>query len=207
MLKVYGRANSSNVRKVLWIADELGLTVDRSDWGRGYRSTDDSEFTRVSKFGVVPVVDDDGFILRESNTITRYLCTKHGRPDLYPTELKARARVEAWMDYGSTDLYLGVRPVFMGLVVKNPAFQDPAVIAAGAAEWTRQMRRLDAELGSNGPHLAGATFTLADVPTGIVVNRWYSIPFEKPVLPALAAYYDRLTERPAYRAHVRNGTP
>ena len=83
MLRIYGRANWSNVRKVLWTVDEIGIAYEREDWGRGYRSTDEAEFKRVSNFGVVPVIDDDGFNLRESNTIVRYLCSKHGRDDLY----------------------------------------------------------------------------------------------------------------------------
>lgn len=207
MLKIHGRANSSNVRKVTWVATEIGLPFARDDWGRGFRSTDEPEFKRVSAFGVVPVIDDDGFILRESNTITRYLCAKHGRTDLYPTELKARALVEAWMDWGSTDLYHGVRPVFLGLTVKMPAFQDPKIVAAGIADWTRQMQRLNAELANNGPYLAGSAFTLADVPAGIVVNRWYHIEFAKPALPAVAAYYELLSKRAPYLEHVRNGTP
>jgi glutathione S-transferase len=207
MLKIYGRANSSNVRKVLWVADEIGLPYTREDWGRGFRSTDEPEFKRLSAFGVVPVVDDDNFILRESNTITRYLCAKHKCTDLYPTELQARALVEMWMDWGSFDLYLGVRPVFLGLVVKSPAFQDSKLIEDGIADWTRQMRRLDAQLAAHGPYLAGAALTLADIPAGIVVNRWFSIPFAKPALPAVAAYYERLAERAPYRTHVRNGTP
>jgi len=207
MLKVYGRANSSNVRKVLWIADEIGLPLAREDWGRGYRSTDEPEFRRVSNFGVVPVIDDDGFILRESNTIVRYLCTKHARPDLYPTGLQPRAIVESWMDWGSTDFYMGARTVFLGLSAKVPAFQDAKLIDAGITDWTRQMQRLDAELGAHGPFLAGASFTIGDIPAGIVVNRWYSIDFAKPEFPAVKRYYDRLAERPPYRTHVRNGTP
>jgi glutathione S-transferase len=207
MLKVYGRANSSNVRKVLWVADEIGLPLSRSDWGRGYRSTDEPEFKRVSAFGVVPVIDDDGFILRESNTIVRYLCSKHGRADLYPTGLQQRALVESWMDWGSTDFYMGARTVFLGLSAKVAAFQDDRLITPAIADWTLQMRRLDAALAANGPFLAGADFTIADIPAGIVVNRWYCVDFAKPDLPAVQRYYDRLAERPAYRKHVRNGTP
>lgn len=207
MLKVYGRASSSNVRKVLWVADEIGLALDREDWGRGYRSTDEPEFKRLSNFGVVPVIDDDGFILRESNTIVRYLCSKHGRSDLYPTGLQQRALVESWMDWGSLDLSQGARTVFLGLSVKMAAYQNAKLIDMAIADWTLQMRRLDGELAARGPFLAGATFTIADIPTGIFVNRWYGVDFAKPTLPAVAAYYDRLAERPAYRTHVRNGTP
>ncbi len=207
MLKIYGRTNSSNVRKALWAVEEIGLPYTREDWGRGFRSTSDPEFKRLSNFGVVPVIDDDGFILRESNTIVRYLCAKHGRTDLYPTDLKARATIEAWMDWGSTDFYSGVRPVFHGLVSKNPAYQDPAIINAGVVEWSAQMQRLDTHLAANGPYLLGSQFTVADIPAGIVINRWYAIDFAKPAFPAVAAYYERLSERPPYRVHGRNGMP
>lgn len=207
MLRIYGRANSSNVRKVLWTCAEIGLAYEREDWGRGYRSTDEADFKRVSNFGVVPVIDDDGFILRESNSIVRYLCAKHGRADLYPTELKARAWVEAWMDWGSTDFYMGARTVFLGLSVKMQAFQADNILQPAIADWTRQMQRLDQHLAGTGPYITGQNFTIGDIPAGIVVNRWYGIAFDKPNFPHVARYYDKLAERPAYLAHGRNGTP
>ncbi len=207
MLKIYGRANSINVRKVLWLCHEIGLDYDRADFGRGYTPTDSAEFRAVSPFGVVPVIDDDGFILRESNTIVRYLAEKHARHDLYPTDLRRRATIQAWMDWGSTDFSAGVRPVFFGLHLKHPDFQDPARIAAGAADWTKQMHRLEATLAETGPYLMGDAFTIADIPVGLFVNRWFAVAFAKPELPQVAAYYDRLAGRPAYRLHGRNGTP
>lgn len=208
MLKIYGRANSINVRKVLWMCDEVGEPFAREDWGRGFRSTSEEPFLSVSKFGVVPVIDDDGFILRESHTIVRYLATKHGRSDLYPTELKARALAEQWMDWAGSDAYTGIRPVFLGLQVKMAPFKDdPEAIAAGIREWTVQMQRLEEHLAAAGPFVTGASFTVGDIPVGLIVNRWFTIPFEKPALPHLSAYYDRLAERPAFRTHGRNGTP
>lgn len=207
MLKIYGRANSINVRKVLWTVEEIGLEYSREDWGRGFRPTSDPEFLKLNPFAVVPVIDDDGLILRESQAISRYLAAKHNRTDLYPTDLVQRARVEAWMDWGQSDLYQGVRAPFLGLVVKMPAFQDPKLIEAGISEWTQQMQRLDAALAGHGPYLMGEIFTLADIPVGLIVNRWFSVPFDRPELKAVSAYYDRLSERPAYRKHGRNGMP
>lgn len=207
MLKIFGRASSINVRKVLWLAEEIGLSYEREDWGRGFRATNEPEFQRVSIFGVVPVVDDDGFILRESNTICRYLATKHGRSDLYPTEPKARAHAEMWMDWGSTDYGSGMRPLFQGKVNKQEPWSDPKLIAWGAAEWNKQSERLARHLADNGPYVCGASFTLGDIPVGLMVNRWCSIEFEKPALPVLQAYYDRLAERAGYRLHGRNGQP
>lgn len=208
MLKIYGRANSINVRKVLWMCDEVGEPFMREDWGRGFRPTSDELFRNVSKFGVVPVIDDDGFILRESHTIVRYLATKHGRSDLYPTELKARALTEQWMDWAGSDAYVGIRPVFLGLQVKMAPFKDDAEgIAAGIQDWTIQMQRLEEHLATAGPFVTGSALTVGDIPVGLIVNRWFAIPFKKPALPHVATYYDRLAERPAFRAHGRNGTP
>lgn len=205
MLKIYGRASSINVRKVLWLADEIGLKYEREDWGRGFRATTEPEFMQVSIFGVVPVIDDDGFILRESNAICRYLAAKHARSDLYPTDIKARAQAEMWMDWGSTDYGTGMRPLFQGKVNNLPPWNDPKLMAWGAAEWNKQSERLDKHLAANGPYVCGQSFTLGDIPVGLMVNRWYSIDFDKPKLAALQAYYDRLAERPGYRAHGRNG--
>ena len=207
MLKIYGRPNSINVRKVLWLCDEIGLPYERTDYGRDYRTTSDPEFMKVSIFGVVPVVDDDGFILRESNTIVRYLCTKHGRGDLYPTEPKARALVEQWMDYASTDLYRGMPPVFQGMVLGSKPMSLPEVVAWGLADWHKQMERLDTHLKAGNAYLAGAGFTVGDIPAGLLVHRWTTVAPDKPRLPALEAYYRRLCERPAFQKHGCNGMP
>jgi glutathione S-transferase len=206
MLKIYGRADSINVRKVLWLADEIGLASTREDWGRGFRATDDPEFLRLNPFGLVPVIDDGGFVLRESHAILRYLAAKHGRHDLYPSDLRLRARLEAWMDWAATDLYVPVRPVFLGYLRKLPGW-EPGQIATAMQQWNRQMTLLAAVLTEGGPFLMGEGFTLADIPVGLVVNRWAMIDFDKPQLPAVEAYYDALARRPPYRAHGRNGEP
>lgn len=207
MLEIYGRANSINVRKVLWLCDEIGLAFRRSDWGRDFRPTSDPEFLKLSIWGVVPVVVDDGLVLRESNTIVRYLAAKHGRADLYPTALAARAEVETWMDYASTDLYSGMRPVYQGKVLGMKPLNLPEIIAWGAADWNKQMARVDAHLQDGRSFLTGDAFTIADIPVGLLINRWQLIDFDKPKLAALDAYYRRLGERQGFRNHGCNGLP
>ncbi len=206
MLKIYGRANSINVRKVLWMVDEVGEPWTREDWGRGFRPTSDPEFQRLNPVGVVPVIDDDGFILRESNSIVRYLANKHQRSDLYPTDVKARATCEAWMDWAATEGYAGLRPIFHGLFLKNPAF-GPKDIETGIADLSKQMQILNTQLTTTNAFVNGTTFTVADIPVGLLVNRWFTIAFPKPDLAAVSAYYDRLGQRPPFMTHGRNGTP
>ena len=207
MLRVYGRANSINVRKVLWILEELGVSYEREDWGRGFRPTTEEPYASINPFGVIPAIDDDGFILRESHSIVRYLVSKHERSDLYPNDLKQRAIVEAWMDWGGGDGYDHARPVTHAKVFNNPDYQDPRIQERAIAGWNRQMSLLDSALAATGPHLLGEQFTIADIPAGLLVNRWYSIDFEKPVLAHLQRYYDKLAERGPYQLHGRNGTP
>ncbi len=207
MLKIYGRANSINVRKVLWMVEELGLAYEREDWGRGYRPTSEQEFRRINPFEVVPAIVDGRYTLRESNTIVRYLATKHGRADLYPQDLERRFRCEAWMDWASQDLYVDVRPIVMAHIFKVEEFQDEDLQRKAQNGWTRVMDMLERYLADGDDYLMGDDFTIADIPTGLVVNRWFSIDFPKPSFPQIRAYYDRLQQRPGYRQHGSNGLP
>lgn len=208
MLKVLGKAPSINVRKVLWTCAELGLPHEREDWGLGFRSTDVPEYRALNPNGLVPViVEDDGFVLWESNTIIRYLANRHRATALYPLDARARARVDQWIDWQATDLNNAWVYAFMGIVRQSAAHQDPAAIEKSAATWAQRMAILDRQLESTGAHVAGADFTLADIPIGLSVHRWYATPVPRPELPAVAAYYERLSARPAYLEHGRNGLP
>ena len=208
MLRILGKASSINVRKVLWTCREIGLDYQREDWGSGFAATGTPEFLAINPNGLVPVIVDEDGPLWESNTICRYLAARHGRIDLLPAAPRARAEVEKWMDWQATDLNGAWRDAFMGLVRRHPDFQDPARIAAGTAGWNAAMAILDRRLADTGGFVAGDAFTVADVVLGLSVNRWAMTPLAaRPDLPAVAAYYERLAERPGFREHGRNGIP
>ena len=207
MLQILGKSSSINVRKVLWLCTELGLDYEQEQWGSGFRATDAPEFLALNPNALVPVIRDEKLVLWESNTICRYLAAKHGRSDLLPTDLIGRARVEQWMDWQATDLNSAWRYAFMALVRKSAAHVDAEDIAASAASWNRLMTVLDAQLARSGGFVAGDVFTLADILLGLSTNRWFMTPIERPRLPAIEAYYDRLNERPGFQQHGRNGTP
>ena len=207
-LQILGRASSINVRKVLWTCAELDLPYTQVAWGAGELSLQDPAFLALNPNGLVPVIRDGDFVLWESNTICRYLCAKAGRTDLLPAEPRARAQVEKWMDWQATELNNAWRYAFMGLVRKHAAYTDAAQIAASASAWNRQMTLLDHALRSSGDYLAGPHLTLADVAVGMATHRWFMTPLDqRPALPAVQAYYERLAQRPGYRAHGRNGLP
>jgi glutathione S-transferase len=210
MTRLLGRASSINVRKVLWTAAEAGVELHHEPWGEGALSLSDPAFLRLNPGGLVPVLVDGDLVLSESNTICRYLAAREQRSDLLPTAPRERAVVEQWMDWQATELNNAWRPAFMGLVRQSPAHQDGSAIAASLAAWARQLQRLEVQLQHTGAHVTGAEFTLADVVLALSLNRWYLTPAaaaDKPALPALAAWFQRLHERPAFRLHCANGVP
>jgi glutathione S-transferase len=207
MLRILGRANSFNVRKVLWVCDEIGVPYTREDWGRGYRPTTDDEFRRINPIGLVPAVIDDGVVLRESNTIVRYIATKYGDGSLYPTDPVRRADVEQWMDWANYETSISLRGAFLGGMLNEPPWNHPWFIEQGRRQITIEVGQLDEHLRVGGPYITGEAFTIGDIPIGLVVNRWFSLNFERPTFAAVARYYELLSTRPAYMRHVRNGLP
>ena len=187
---------------------QIGLPFQREDYGRGFRPTNTPEFLKLNPTGQVPCVIDDGFVMRESQAIVRYLAAKHAATALYPTDLERRQHIEAWMDWVAYDVTHSMRGAFLGGQLQEPPWNNPWFVAQGRKDLTDQMKLLNDSLQAGGPYVLGATFCLADIPVGLVVNRWFSLKdLKRPDYPALAAYYDLLTERPAYRAHGRNGLP
>src|SRR5579872_3620118 len=206
-LRILGRASSINVRKVLWTCAEIGIAYTREDFGSGFASTATPEFLAMNPNGLVPVIEDEAGVLWESNTICRYLAAKHDRRDLLPASPRERARVEQWMDWGATDLNTSWRYAFIGLIWRDPAFQDREQIAASIVKWNAAMRILERQLATTGALVVGNAFTLADVVLGLATNRWLMTPIERPDYPHVAAYFERLKQRPGFREHGANGLP
>ncbi len=207
MLKILGKPTSINVRKVLWLCEELALPYEHEAWGGEGRDTHVPEFLALNPNALVPVIVDGDAVLWESNTICRYLAGKHGRDDLLPRDALARARVEQWMDWQGGDLNNAWRYAYFALVRRGAAHQDARAIAASAAAWNRHMGILERQLEKSGDFAAGPAFTLADIGLGLSVNRWFMTPLERPPLPRVQAYYDRLAERAPFRLQGRNGSP
>jgi glutathione S-transferase len=193
MLHILGKIPSINVRKVLW--------------GVGVRTTNDPAYLALNPNGLVPVIKDDDFVLWESNTIIRYLANRYGGDALYPAEPQARARVDQWIDWQGADLNRSWVGAFLGLVRKSPDHQDPAGIAQSIAGWTKHMQVLNTQLEATGAYVAGNGFTLADIPIGLSVNRWFGTPFEHPDFPAVSRYVERLATREGFQKYAGSANP
>ncbi len=207
VVRILGRVSSINVRKVLWTCEELGIEYAREDWGAGFASTKTSEFLALNPNGLVPVIKTDDGVLWESNTICRYLASKHDRGDLLPSDPWRRALVERWIDWQATELNGAWRGAFLGLVRKEAAHADPVTIAASTIDWNGKMEILEKQIAMDGPFVAGRNFSLADIVIGLSVNRWLGTPIERPALPAVVDYFERLRARPAFKRGAYDAMP
>lgn len=203
MITIYGRANSWNVRKVLWLAEDLRLPFERIDMGRGFQPTQTPEFMALNPNAMIPAVVDGGAVIWESNAILRYLAAKYGpgasQERLYPASLEKRAVVDQWLDWQLGHLSIPVRNLFQGLFLKNEAFSSPAQMSAARQESAMLMGILAGQLANSGGFVAGPDFTIADYALGVTVHRWYSLDIERPSLPEAEAYYARIAARPGFR--------
>lgn len=207
MLQILGKATSINVRKVLWTCEELQLSFEQEDWGSGFRSTETPDFLALNPNAMVPVINDDGFVLWESNSIIRYLAARYDGSHLYPTDPQARARIDQWIDWQASELNRAWSYAFLALVRKSTAHQDPEAIAASSANWSKHIGILNRQIESTGAFVAGQHFSLADIPVALSINRWFSTPLDHPDFPAVSDYFERLGQRPGFLAYCRNGTP
>lgn len=201
MLKVWGRKNSINVQKVMWCIGELGLAHERVDVGGKFGGNNEDWYRAMNPTGRVPTIEDDGFVLWNSNAIVRYLAGKHAFGTLYPSDLRDRAVAEQWMDWQGSELNSGFRDVFWQLIRTPEAERDADVINQSIDTSAQNFAMLDRRLEGR-DYVLGDTFTMADIPVGATVFRWFELDIPRPDMPNLRAWYDRLAERETYRQHV-----
>ncbi|HVO90799.1 MAG TPA: glutathione S-transferase family protein [Casimicrobiaceae bacterium] len=200
MLKIYGTTASSNVQKVLWCCGELALAYQRLDIGETFGGLKSPGYLALNPNGLMPTIDDDGFVLWESNVIVRYLASRHGSGTLYPSDLRARGDADRWMDWQQTTLNQPMGVLFRMLLRKSePA--EPTALGAARAKASASWEILDRALADRA-YVGGNQLTIGDVALGNAIHRWYKLPIDHPRLDRLQAWYQRLNERPAYRQHI-----
>ncbi|AOA59121.1 glutathione S-transferase family protein [Acinetobacter larvae] len=205
MIRILGRSNSINVRKVLWLCEELNIPFQREDWGKGFQSTQGEEFIQLNPNATIPVIIDGDFSLWQSNSIIRYLANQYQGQALYPTQPQQRARIDQWVDWQAIELNNSWSYAVMHLVRHSPLHQDLELVAKSIQAWSNSMAILEAQLEKTQAYVVGDCFSLADIVIGLSVQRWMLTPFEKPELPYIADYYALLSQRAAYLKWGNNG--
>lgn len=200
MLRIWGRVTSVNVQKVLWAADEIGLSYERIDAGGPFGKLDTPEYRALNPNQSIPVIEDGEFVLWESNAIVRYLSEAYGV--LAPLELEARSLAGQWSDWSLSSLYNDLISICFHQHVRVTAEErDHKAITAAAARLEPRFMILDRHLEDRG-FIAGDSLSFADVCIGALMYRYYTMPIAHAKAPNVEAWYQRLEERSAYREHV-----
>ncbi len=201
MATIWGRATSSNVQLTMWAAAEVGLEVERIDVGGAFGGTDTPEYRAMNPNGLIPVLKDNELVLFESAAILRYLGAQYGDETFWPTDAKKRAPLDAWAEWTKTTLCpVLIYQVFWTLVRTPSAERDMEALSGQVAQLGELMSRIEGEFADK--EYLGSDLSFADIMFGHTLYRYYTLPFERPDLPNLAAYYERLKARPAYKEHV-----
>lgn len=189
MLKVWGRRSSFNLQKVMWLVGEMGLPHEHIPAGGDFGINDTPEFLAMNPHGRVPVIDDDGLIVWESQTILRYLAARYGRGRFWSDDAGDRSQVEQWMDWSQStlqpDFLMGV---FWGFYRTHEPQRNLPAIAAKIRACARHFQLLDRMLADR-PFICGDDLTLADIPAATSLYRYSEIEIERPSVPNVEAWY------------------
>lgn len=202
MITVWGRATSSNVQIVMWALAEIGLECKRIDVGGAFGGTDTPEYISMNPNKLVPTVQDGDLTLWESAAIVRYLGAKYAGGRFWPADPAERARIDQWAEWSKTTFgptLLG--GIFSQLVVLPADRRDPQALAAAVTRMQGLAKMIEARLAES-PYLGGDDIAFGDCIFGALLYRYFTLPFERADAPNLRAYYDRLTQRPAYATHA-----
>ena len=201
MLKVWGRRSSANVQKVMWLLGELDVAHEHIPAGGPYGGLNEPNFRAMNPNGLVPVIEDDGLILWESNAVIRYLAARYGGGRLWEEDARGRAPIDQWIDWSGTTFQPEMIGMFWSYWRTPEKERNADQIRNFEQRAERNLRILDAVLARRA-YVAGDKFTLADIPSGVHLYRYFTMGTAVPELANVEAWYRRLSERSAYREHV-----
>ena len=203
MLQVYGRKNSNQVIQLMWTVGELGLEHVRHNVGGSFGGLDSDEYGNLNPNRLVPTIVDDGFVLWESYAIIRYLCRQYGSGSLWPEDPRQVALADQWMEWTSSRFMGTFFPAFWNLIRTPKEKQDSEKVSTAAKDTGVLLQIIESQLQGN-DYLIGDALTMADIPLGSMMFKYFNLPIERPSLPNIERWYARLSERTAYSEHAMN---
>ncbi|HEY5306836.1 MAG TPA: glutathione S-transferase family protein [Pseudolabrys sp.] len=202
MIKIWGRNTSSNVQKAMWAVGELGIEHTRLDVGGAFGKNKEAPYLAMNPNGLVPTLEEDGFLLWESNSIVRYLAGKHDKNSvLEPKDPRQRGLASQWMDWQLSVVGTAITPAFWGLIRTTPEKRDMAAIKTSQDKTTEAMLMLESQLAKTA-YVAGPAFSYGDIPVGVMAYRYRQLVPGRPATPNLERWFGLISKRKAFHDHV-----
>ena len=201
MLEIWGRKNANQVIQVLWTLSELSVEHKRHSIGTESGDLETDDYKSLNPNSKIPTIRDNGFVLWESHAIIRYLARQYGYGSLYPKDPQKAAISDQWMTW-STDGFMGTFfPVFWQLVRTEESQRDLNKIAEMAKKSAEVLQVLEGHLINNN-FVAGDKFTYGDIPLGVLIHKYFVLNINRPSMPGIEAWYQRLTRRSPFQEHA-----
>ncbi|MFQ5995604.1 MAG: glutathione S-transferase family protein, partial [Acidiferrobacterales bacterium] len=209
-IKIWGRRTSGRTLKVIWALAELGLdyelTLASATMGPNgsvakgsvpYGIVDTPEYRTINPNGTVPTIDDDGFILWESNSIVRYLGMKYDPERFYGNDIYLFASASRWLDFENNNLIPNQHEIERQFHRLPEDQRDRAKLKAACRQLVEEFSKIENQLGVT-EYIAADQWTMGDIAIGLRVHRWYLFDIERPEMPNIGRYYATIKTRPAF---------
>jgi len=194
----------SQSERIVWLCEELGLDYEVKLYNRreDNRLAPD-EYKALHPMGIAPVIQDGNLILGESGAICEYIDRKYGGAKLSPgPDSPDFAGHLFWFHFSNATFMTNG---MMALAAQAAgATELPAFVAdRGAKGW----QLAEARLGE-APFFGGRELTLADIMMGfnLTTSRLFGGASLEP-FPNIAAYLQRIGQRPAYQRAMAKAEP
>ena len=210
--KLWGRCTSARSLKVILALTELGIdyqliqasatmgpggSVNKGNQAFGI--VDTPEFQAMNPNSRVPTIDDNGFVLWESNSIVRYLGMKYD-PDLfYGNDLYTFALAGRWLDFENNNLIPGQHDIAMELYRLPDDQRDPENLKMACESLEIEFAKVENQLAKT-EYIAADQWTMGDIAMAIRVHRWHLFDIDRSAMPNITRYYEKIKERPAFSA-------
>ena len=200
MIQLYGRRNSINVQKVSWALCELNLEFKWHDEHGTFGKVDVENYEKINPQLIVPTLDHNGSIIKQSNAIVRYLYRKY--TDVYEiSKDEDIATAESWMEFQTTDLQLNMTPIFWGLVRNPQEDRDQKLIDKNIILLNKKFEIFDKFLEGH-EYILNNKFGMSDIIMGAASYRYLSLPIERPNLLNLKSWYDKISNRDCFKKNI-----
>jgi glutathione S-transferase len=199
MIVIHGRASSSNVQKVLWLLDEIGLPAERIDRGGKFGGLDDPGYLALNPNALVPTVIDGDLVLWESHAILRHYARQNPGSAMWPSDPADAARSDMLLDWNITTLWPPLRVAYVAVAREGKP--------RGSAEVQQALDKVHGPLGIldgllRGRDYIGGSFGIGDIPAAVSVSRWLFLGRDLAAWPAVELWYARCAARPAFRQRI-----
>jgi glutathione S-transferase len=204
-MKLYVLPPSPRAFKVIALKNHLGIECEMRivDLAKGDQLT--PEYIAMNPNKKMPVLEDNGFVLWESNAILFYLASKKPESGLWPSELKAQADVLRWLAWESAHWdaesfgMVGYEKVSKGVLGLGSA--DPVFITRSAQNYDRFAAVLNDHLRGR-KWLTGNHLTIADFSIGAWIPVAEHLQLSIAKFPEIGRWYEGLASLPAWQASI-----